>query len=341
VVRFALVIRRRNSTLCWAAEELRIYTPFPQDLMEDCMRFQTIIVAFCLLAAQACYSDTPYWVETENEPFLNDRAGFVSFTLSYYAVEVRFQEEEQHLLAQKRYSINAFGNVGELIETYSDGSNSMDTIFLYDEKNRLIEEQLLVPNGVNFTLESYQYAENSRIKRSYSTDGLYSQEKIVYDKLGRIIESTDFDNDGKVTNSFHYNYGDNTQTTDWYGSDGKLASRSITYLSSGNPLKREDYHNGKLDMTILYQYSKSGLLAADIGLDQSGKSKFRDDYMYVDGKLSQEKKLLSRNQEIRISYEYDSKGRLMRVVHSNKVNKFGKEYYEKEYIIERTVEADN
>jgi hypothetical protein len=299
------------------------------------------MVLFVFLTVQACYSDTPYWVTTENERFLNDTAGLKDFKLSYFSVELRFQEEQRHLVAEKKYGIDESGNVAEVTETDIDDSTTMDTVYTYDDKGRLVEEQLVLPNGVHFTLHSYEYVGNSRTRKSFAVYGLDSQEKDVFDALGRTVESTDFDADGKVTNSFHYKYEDAKQTTDWYGPDGKLVNRTIEYVSSGKPTKREDYYGGKLSLTILYRYNKSGELSGEIGQDQSAKNKFRYEYTYEKGKLTQEKRMLSADEEILVLYDYDDKGRLTRLTHSNKVNKFGKEYYETEYIIERTVNSDN
>jgi hypothetical protein len=295
-----------------------------------------VVLLMTIVSFQTAHALAPYWVSTEDDQFLNDREGLPAFTLSYYSIEIRFQQEEQRIVARKHFTIDDRGNIAE--ETAIDFSEDSPIVtqYIYDDSNRLVEERMPIKEDLAFTLRRYSYEGNTQIERSYSLSGLDSLSKHVYDEQGRVIEHTEFDSAGKVIYSFIYAYQNGRTVTDGYDATGMLTSRTVSYFSSGRQVKREDYYGGKLTKTIMSEYTDAGQLLREVGFGPAGTQQFSLSYGHDNGRVSSKKLANADGSEYLTEYEYDADSRLSKVTFSNRVSKFGKEYYETEYIIERT-----
>ncbi len=300
------------------------------------MRIRCLVVLL-ILVLYSVYSDAPYWVFTEDEQFLTDKKDLGSFTLVYVSFGIKFSREVGDKIAEKSFVVDSLGNiVRESFHDYSDNT-ILNNVYNYDGSNRIVSEQLVAPDGRRFTVADYSYEENTRIKNEYSLNGLSWQKREIYDAKDRVIESTDYNASGAVVTSFRFKYDSDKNVTDRYDMDGNLKSRSILLFKEGRPVRREDYYNGSLDKAIDYAYNQLGQLENEVGWDSKGNMVFEYEYTYTGEQRTTEKRVnYSDEREFLISYEYDSSGLLKSVTNCHRVNKFGKKYYETEYIIERT-----
>lgn len=293
------------------------------------------LALFMLTALRSAFC-SPYWVITEDEPFLKDKSGFSQFTISYYSIETRFGNEEKTLVAKKQFKLDKTANILEMKQDNYDDNSHLRIGYLYDKSGRLLEERVLGQGNLYIATDSYEYAGNT-IVHKYYTAGLISQQKQVTDDQGRLIEDTLFSSDGKIMHSNRYVYEEGKKTWNMYDSDGKLLMRDITYYTEdGKVAKEEEYDSDKLSRTFFYSYLPTGEEASREVLDSDGSVVGQEVHEYEANHLVSTVRTSVGKPERKEVFEYDIQGRLRSLKAMVKVDKFGEQYYESEYLIERT-----
>ena len=164
---------------------------------------------------------------------------------------------------------NSIGNEMEVDFFYkSDSSLNSKNIFKYDEKGKLIEENIYKSNGRLDTKKTFKYDDkgNEIEDDLYKSDGsLDSKYTYKYDEAGNEIECKVYKSDNNLEHKYIYKYDQkgNQIERSGYKSDGSISYKSTSKYDD-NGKKTEDVYYYKSDINFtdktLFKYDDKGNL---------------------------------------------------------------------------------
>lgn len=201
-------------------------------------------------------------------------------------------------------------------------SQTYYNVYAYDEDN---------PNQKSEdTVTTYEYefdSESRPIKTTAKTDGSVEYIKETeYDSAGNAVKQTVFDADGNKASVFEYTYdnknNNNKTKFDIYNADGNLRSE-ITYVYDENgyliseSLKSDDY-----SYTIKHENDESGKEISSVQYDQNGAELMKIEFEYdSDGRLIRKNQSSNLNagtpELLKVEFEYDDRGNAVKEVCTN------------------------
>lgn len=136
----------------------------------------------------------------------------VSIRESYYRAEKKAGSIEVDFKLRSIYETiyNKQGNKNSFINYKSDGSISSKQLYVYDEKNNLIEDNTYTPYGELSIKTTYKYDSKENMVEEILFEDDYPPLKQIYkyDAAGNLIEKKQYNPEGICWNKILYKYDD-------------------------------------------------------------------------------------------------------------------------------------
>lgn len=227
-----------------------------------------------------------------------------------------------------------------------DGSLDFRYVYTYDDRGHISELVYTSAYSRNNRREVYQLDDTGRILRSneYGDDGSLNAVVVYrYDDSSR--EETTYTPDGMLCVRVVRTYDDSGNEIDWalYNADGSLSSRRSSRCDSAGNVVEETWYGrgGMVERKLVYRYDERGRRIETTGYKAYDVLDYRE--VYVSDDMGNYTELTCYNasgsiqRKFAYTYEYDSYSNWTKQVCFRWVTKFGKSYWEPQWVTYRTI----